>query len=562
MALRYYTPSRQQYVSTFVPMPVDFIANQLMQKQAQYDKTQQLISSAEDVYGGREVASPDIAYKNKLIEENFGKVHDLVAEKYSGDYGQAFNEIQNMVGKFNKDPFWNMSKQRLDQDVRERERRRTLEMEGTLVTNPEQEDPFSAPIRRGDDGSYAMPEYSGSFYRRDDYASTIDKNISEAISSMAREDILQGTGDPAFLQNIRTTGLSTKDLDAYIARDPDAFNRVVADLMQNPAFRIEHGKTLDQAEKYVKDVMKGQISEKIDRQVMGNPRFSFEPTEPEGGLRTKTGDVMINLPKIKIGTEKSDNSKELIDHGQYHFQFNIKESQREKKEPTDLGSGVKKMRDSYAYWANKLNKKLGEDMTELRQAEENISKSFINIQNYDRKLDANKAEPSESTLINGTYMVIDSEGNIINENASFNQLTDSRNKESIVGKDGKFTHQYKGIDKANTITDNGHVWRLESNGNVYALLEKAHAQDESSLYKMNKQIIEKPETRTEGKGDFVSLGRGLEGAPVLGISDEGAGYEYYIESYIIRRKKEDGSYEEVEVPANAIQESLRELKLR
>lgn len=113
MAYRYQTPRSQQYQSTFVPLPLDYLNQAMLSRQQSYDQNYQNMLAAEDKYAALETAPEWTAEKTRVLDEAFGNIQKTVQDKYGGDYSQATNEIMSSIVGLRKNPLWNYAAQDL-----------------------------------------------------------------------------------------------------------------------------------------------------------------------------------------------------------------------------------------------------------------------------------------------------------------------------------------------------------------------------------------------------------------------------------------------------------------
>lgn len=109
--MRYAQPVRQQYESFFNPIPIEFVQEQLMQRQNRYDQAYAGALDAKDQAAQAEVGMLDVAYKNKIVEDFKNNTNKIVEERYGGDWGKASKEIARTVTNIRSNPFWNAAKE-------------------------------------------------------------------------------------------------------------------------------------------------------------------------------------------------------------------------------------------------------------------------------------------------------------------------------------------------------------------------------------------------------------------------------------------------------------------
>ena len=120
---RYSYPRRQNYISSFVPLPLDYLDKNIQRQQTGYDQSVSMLTQAEDLYGGLQVSGEDIPEKNRLIEETFGDIDKVVSEQYGDDYYRALPEIQKRIAKLRRNPFFTLAPQYMEARKKEQELR-------------------------------------------------------------------------------------------------------------------------------------------------------------------------------------------------------------------------------------------------------------------------------------------------------------------------------------------------------------------------------------------------------------------------------------------------------
>lgn len=154
MAYRYQNPRTQQYQSTFVPLPLDYLSQALQSRQQAYDQNMQNIMQAEDKYAGIETAPGWTEEKNRLMDETFNNIHKSVQDKYGGDYSQATNEIMRGIVGLRKNSFWNMANQDLLDWKQKKALKDQLEATGQL----EYAEGFDNVKIKDENGNYVLPK--------------------------------------------------------------------------------------------------------------------------------------------------------------------------------------------------------------------------------------------------------------------------------------------------------------------------------------------------------------------------------------------------------------------
>lgn len=154
MAYRYTTPRSQQYQSTFVPLPLDYLNQAMQSRQQSYDQNLQNMMQAEDKYASIETSPLYAEEKNRLLDEQFGNIHKVVQDKYGGDYSQATNEIMRGVVNVRKNPLWNIANQDLLDWKQKKALRDQLEAQGQL----EYAEGFDNVPIKDDKGNYILPK--------------------------------------------------------------------------------------------------------------------------------------------------------------------------------------------------------------------------------------------------------------------------------------------------------------------------------------------------------------------------------------------------------------------
>ena len=103
-------PNVREYESFFNPIPMEFLQQNLADRQEKYDVAFTGALSAADQMRQTETAMTDLAFKNELVNKGVKDINKIVTEKYGGDWGRASKEIASRITQLRADPFWQTDK--------------------------------------------------------------------------------------------------------------------------------------------------------------------------------------------------------------------------------------------------------------------------------------------------------------------------------------------------------------------------------------------------------------------------------------------------------------------
>lgn len=561
MALRYYTPSRQEYVSTYVPLPFDAIEKSLAMRQGEYDATKEMIIGAEDKFGGRKVDTSDINTKNELISSYFGDIDKMVSEKYGNDYGRAFSDVAGRVTKFNRDPFWIASEQKL---ARQEKYRDVQTQYGTdaIMTDP---NILDAPLTKDNKGNWQIPNYEGSIFKRNDYDKWVDTGIGAKLQKHFWDTLPRDTKDPRFLAQYKTTGYPPEKIAAEIT--PDVIKQFID---ANPTWKIEHPENTEQlAKDYIVRQVKMNVDSSTDIAPISNPDYleglrqdREKPTTQVGRTRQMvsglTGDWRaedsISDKPFKMGKEDiADTSS----GGIYPSVTDVFGGNN----PTPVvntGAREKNIKNynatvNYARLLNKLPDFATPTDEQISFAKKAVSEAnsdnkllWIDVYTPTNQLEFNKLAHSKAYIANSSYMVLDDGGNVVPiDKVKVASMAKIRSNKLFAPTDNSTKVDEPtevGVETSGIISDNGMVIELKGRDNrTYRLIEQKDSRDVSTPYKIHSQF-KNPDVLRDGRTDFVDLGNEHKAQALLGlrIGKDGK-WEYYIRGYQVKSRSESGT---------------------
>jgi len=261
---RYKQPVRQPYQSTFTPIPLEFLGEQLKGRQQQYDQTLAQLLDQEDKFGSIQVAPGDIARKNELINNTFATIKDEVDSKYGGDFSQAGPEVFRNITKLRRDPFFNLAPQNLARYQDAIKRSDVLRQQGTLVTDDDFT--FNQSVYDPETQQYRTPDYK--IYERGDYNKMFAQEFS-GLENQITEKLIQNAPFEGYHQVQQIKGASRAEIERNVT--PEDVQRI---LRENPAYRIEmKGKSMDEIQQDVVNRLDSVISEKVTNDFMRKEDF-------------------------------------------------------------------------------------------------------------------------------------------------------------------------------------------------------------------------------------------------------------------------------------------------
>lgn len=267
MAYRYRTPRSQEYLSTFVPLPMDYLNQALQSRQKEYDQNLLAINEAEDRYASLESAPQWNAEKTRLLDETFGNIHKTIKDKYGGDYSQGTAEIMSSIVGLRKKPFWNLMAQDTVDWKQKKALYDQLETSGQLGYAEGMDD---IPVTF-QNGTWSAPKRK--VYAKVD-TNAILRNDFNGLFNAVREENVE-SDRPGQFKKIKRVGSTESEIRAVIT---DSY---VQDLLQkNPQLAYMYPDAQNPAvfrEKLIKDAM-GQMpqNETVDYDADQNQMTEYQ----------------------------------------------------------------------------------------------------------------------------------------------------------------------------------------------------------------------------------------------------------------------------------------------
>ena len=244
MATRYFTPGKQQMISAYTPIPIDFYMKELEKRQNAYNETQQYLTASKGTYGGMDVTGADVARKNALVEEYFGNIRKDVAEQ-GGDYGKLQNEVMDKVMTFAQDPRLQAMKQNLAEQKQFRENQMRLSSQGKLVQNPNWTPDMEAIQYDPNTGKTVVPDRTQAFTEKPDYDSLLDKTIAKFNNTVYEGKLTGENAGMGLLQRLTSYGASPATIRTFVDEHPALVNSFIDDagnaFKWDPRFASEKG---------------------------------------------------------------------------------------------------------------------------------------------------------------------------------------------------------------------------------------------------------------------------------------------------------------------------------
>jgi hypothetical protein len=259
----YNQPSISQYESFFNPIPIEFLQQNLAEKQQKYDVAFQGAMGATDQLRQTEAAMSDLAFKNELVNKGVKDINKMVTEKYGGDWGRASKEVARNITQLRSDPFWQTTKYLKEQQELE-QKFKLAHPSAHIYTAPSAVgaiDPATGRPR-------SMKELTFRGEERGDWQQSVRAQFADVKGSVL-QNALKQSGVPGYMKYERIEDLNDTQLRA-LADHPagvDAF------LETNPDFersKIEiEGLTPEQVRQEASDYIYGNIRQKAYRKETG-----------------------------------------------------------------------------------------------------------------------------------------------------------------------------------------------------------------------------------------------------------------------------------------------------
>lgn len=255
---QYQQPAVSQYESFFNPIPIDFLQQNLQQKQGQYDQAFAGALAAKEKALQEEVALGDSIYRKDLVENSMQDMDRITQEKYGGDYGRAAKDIARQVTDLRADPFWASSKHLKEQQGLQQK---------FMLQNPDAHlyknvqnigayDPETQQIR----GQEELTFEAG---KKGDWQGSVEKQFAD-IQGEQLFKALQDSGVTGYFKNVTIAELEPEDLTTLLDTNPQMIESF---LKNNPDFEksgleIRGLKDREAVKKEAKDFILGNILDK------------------------------------------------------------------------------------------------------------------------------------------------------------------------------------------------------------------------------------------------------------------------------------------------------------
>jgi hypothetical protein len=249
---RYGRPEVADYESFFNPIPIEFLQQQLGQRQDKFDTAYAGALGAKDQLAQVQVGMSDLASKNEIIQQSVSDINRLVDEKYGGDWGKASKEVARQVSQVRADPFWNAQVQR------EKQREAYTAREAELGARGMKFGPDPRLVSTLDEQGRVRDEeaFKGEIIEQGDWGKTVRGIFSSLTPDMVAEGTLTQE-EFSMLRQGKWSGISPTKLKK-LAANPDvkrAFRQAHSEFVKGytegderlkQQFGIE-GETLDEA---------------------------------------------------------------------------------------------------------------------------------------------------------------------------------------------------------------------------------------------------------------------------------------------------------------------------
>lgn len=290
---KYLNIPEQQYIDTYVPMPIDFIDKQLAQRQQRYDAGVQAVAQAEDVYGGMDVLPGDAEAKSRIIKEQFGDIDELVKSDYQGDYGKAFNLISRRIAGLHGNTDIKTFQRNLESKKAADEIKARMTAAGREFVDYGQfqgqgsYDPDTGELREMD--------FVSGIESVEDATKFMDTTLIKRLTNDIVERTLRGSGRFGLLQYGYETGTTQRDIASKITRaDVEAFKQA------NPNWMFKQGL---QSDEDVYNTLVNYAMSAVPHQVRSaytkDPSFGLDLT---GGQSASFGGLQTGFEKKKDDT--------------------------------------------------------------------------------------------------------------------------------------------------------------------------------------------------------------------------------------------------------------------
>lgn len=297
----------------FVPLPLDYYNQMINDAQQRYDVTSQNIAKGTEAVAGTETYDTNI--KDMVLNKFTGDISDITS-KYNGDLAKASNEIVNRIATERSNPFYNLSKQQLEEAKMYDEVVARLGNSGVQFKDPRKVSLGTIDATTGQIKWVKPDELKYDVQQREDfqkYLEPIQRNIEADISNISPTPIKGGLMEYGTLKEISDTkirNLIGLDKNGKL-KDTTFIDQVISD---NPVMTREYKEIIrtnpdlpiDEVRQYFADKTYSQLKSKVSKQV--EKRYIEQPGYSEylKGLNKSSADAYPSLvltPGGKYGTK-------------------------------------------------------------------------------------------------------------------------------------------------------------------------------------------------------------------------------------------------------------------
>jgi hypothetical protein len=284
MALRYFTPGKQQMFSGYTPIPVDFYLQQLEKRDRAYETTSSMIDSTQNAYGGMDTRSTDVAGKNQLIEGYLGDIHKFVKEKYSGDYGKALTEVRSRLSKISQDPRLQGWTKALEDEKAYNKAKLTSTLSGkNWLENPSY-NPSSEPVRYDErSGVVTTPDYSKAGMEQQKYDLMLQGTINK-FNNAVNEGSIIPNGVQGMARRITTMGASESEIRKFVNENPDLVNMFVSETGNAFNWDPQFGGDMEKTKEFVISTLAHNVREGKTNQDFNLPTPKESPSKDDTSI--------------------------------------------------------------------------------------------------------------------------------------------------------------------------------------------------------------------------------------------------------------------------------------
>lgn len=276
------------YISMYNPQDYEDYSKILQNAQQRYDVGQAAIAQSLRDYSDAEVSKEYQPRLQEIVDAKYEDLNKLIQDKYSGDYGNAANEIVNQLALIRKpiSGAVQASKAREEalkfyqQGVREGKINRQFSYDPITGKLSSRQMGFDE-IVGGDDifdksGNFVgVPDYIGKFRGAIDDAKFVKENFSDALQKMTKGYKPGVVNDPklgALLVQMKTQGISDEGVDKLLWDDKktgkmsDIGKSYLNTYLQNNPFATDEFANVPQDKilGYIGDIIKSQTTKSTD----------------------------------------------------------------------------------------------------------------------------------------------------------------------------------------------------------------------------------------------------------------------------------------------------------